>query len=177
MQNTLTFKTSYFEDSFRICKGPHLLLKIYKSTWLGWAFDLKTPHQNYRVVRRGVWSPEITISEKETGRIVATTKARISLFGWQARATTQFSDGAYFEWQRTGYFNYKWSWREGDQAIMQAKEKLGLFSLAGDMTILSDNQHRHLLSALGIYLRSATAGKSRLGPITAVVMIILFLIG
>ena len=176
MQETLVFKTSYTEDSFKIWKGENLILKLFKSSWIGWTVDIKVDEKKYRLTRKGLWFPQITLIDKEANNEVSNTKVRLSFFGINPSAISKFNDGKLFEWNQKGLFNCNWTWVENDEVIIQAKENNSLFSLEGEISIINENKYDKLLSVLGLYLRSSIIRQNRIGFGVAFIFLALWII-
>lgn len=176
MQETLIFDTSYGEDSFKIWKGKNLLLKLFKSSWIGWTVDIDVDEKKYRITRKGLWFPKITLIDKEANKEVSNTRVRLPFFGINPTAISKFNDGRVFEWNQKGLFNCNWTWVENDEVIIQAKENNSLFSLAGEISNINENKYDKLLSVLGLYLRNSISRQSRIGFVTAFIFLALVII-
>lgn len=173
MQEQLTFRTTYLDDSFKIWEGENSFSKLYKSSWMGWTIDVKVDNKYYQIIREGIWYPRIKIVDKKTSREVANARVRIPFFSITPSVVTKFDDGQVFEWRQNGFLNRSWTWVENDNVVIQSQENTDLFSLSGEITMLNENKHNNLLSILGLYLRSSIASQNRLGQILALGYLIL----
>jgi hypothetical protein len=170
MPETLIYKTSYFDDKFSIFNEKNLWLLLYKSSWIGWSEDVFIDENKYRFTRKGIWHPQIIITDKLSGNEVATTQVKFPFFGFNPTAVTHFKSGNIYNWNSKGILNYNWSWQENNSVIITSTEKNHLFTISGEINITKENEVSKLLSVLGLYLRISIYRQNKIGIIIGLVI-------
>lgn len=163
MQKTLTYKTSYFDDSYALRKQNTFFGKLYKTAWLGSTIDIKIGDKQYRIERNGILYPTILITDKSNHQKIGEVNVSYPLFGLYPKATAIFENGKKFQWKIKGFWNRSWAWTEQGNTLITTREENKLFSKQGEICLSSFNMETELLSVLGLYLRSSISRQNAVG--------------
>lgn len=161
MNQILTYKTSYFSDSYQILKNDLQIGKLYKAEWLGSKIDTALYEQKFKFISRGLLKPTISILNISTNTIVGTIRIQ-HLFDWHQNAILKLTNGAEYNWTCNNLFTNDWQWTDlrDNEIIVTSKEPLDIFKQKGTITFSDKIQDKELFITLGIHMRNVSKGKS-----------------
>ena len=176
MTQVLTYKTTYFSDSYQILKDNLQVGKLYKTEWLGSIIDTKLNEQEFRFTSEGVLKPTITILNKTANEIVGIVKLK-DLLNFYQNAILTLSNGTQYKWTCNKLFANDWQWTElnNSEILFNCKESIDIFKQNGKVAFNDKSLECEMFITLGIHLRNFAKRKSHLLRIMGFMFLIILL--